>query len=72
MRNEFGEGSTPVLYKDRCLIVVWDHQGESFIVALDKSTGAELWRVEARRDRHLGDPLVVEHGGKRAGRDRRR
>ena len=38
MRNEFGEGSTPVLHGNY-LVVVWDHQGESFIVALDKSTG---------------------------------
>ena len=35
MRNEFGEGSTPALHKDR-LFVVWDHQKESFIVALNK------------------------------------
>ncbi len=34
MRNQFGEGSTPVLYRDR-LVIVWDHQGQSFIVALD-------------------------------------
>ena len=56
MRNEFGEGSTPALHGDT-LVVVWDHYvpGQSFIVALDKRTGAELWRVEARRDRHLGD-----------------
>jgi outer membrane protein assembly factor BamB len=31
MRNEFGEGSTPALYNNR-LIIVWDHQGQSFIV----------------------------------------
>ena len=30
MRNEFGEGSTPVLF-GRYLVVVWDHQGESFM-----------------------------------------
>jgi outer membrane protein assembly factor BamB len=63
MRNEFGEGSSPALYKDK-LFIVWDHQGESFIVALNKATGAELWR--ARRDEidSWGTPLVVESGGK--------
>ena len=35
MRNEFGEGSSPALYKDK-LFVVWDHQGESFIAALEQ------------------------------------
>ena len=54
MRNEFGEGSTPALYGNR-LVVVWDHTKGSFITALDKRTGNELWRVEPRRDRHLGD-----------------
>ena len=29
MRNEFGEGSTPTLH-GKYLVVVWDHQGESF------------------------------------------
>jgi outer membrane protein assembly factor BamB len=62
MRNEFGEGSSPALHKDT-LFVVWDHQGESFIVALNKRTGDELWR--ARRDEidSWATPLVVETGG---------
>ena len=47
MRNEFGEGSTPALHGNT-LVVVWDHYvpGASFIVALDKRTGNELWRVD--------------------------
>ena len=63
MRNEFGEGSTPVLH-GKYLVVVWDHQAGSFIVALDKSTGTELWR--ARRDEidTWATPLVVEHAGR--------
>lgn len=63
MRNEFGEGSTPALYKDR-LVVVWDHQGESFIVALDKKTGKELWRTKRQEIDSWATPLVVEHAGK--------
>ena len=63
MRNEFGEGSTPVLHGDR-LVVVWDHQGESFIVALDKRTGKELWRVTRDEIDTWATPLVVEHGGR--------
>ncbi len=43
----FGEGSSPALDGDR-LVVNWDHLGESFIVALDKRTGKELWRTDAR------------------------
>ena len=63
MRNQFGEGSTPALYKDR-LVVVWDHQGESFIAALDKRTGKELWRTKRDETDSWATPLVVENGGK--------
>ena len=63
MRNEFGEGSTPALYKDK-LFVVWDHQGESFIVALNKRTGEELWRTKREEIDSWATPLVVEHAGK--------
>jgi outer membrane protein assembly factor BamB len=61
MRNEFGEGSSPALYKDK-LFVVWDHQGESFIVALNKATGAELWRAKRDEIDSWATPLVVEGG----------
>jgi outer membrane protein assembly factor BamB len=63
MRNEFGEGSTPVLY-GKYLVVVWDHQGESFIVALDKASGVELWRVKRDEIDSWATPLVVEHDGR--------
>jgi len=62
MRNEFGEGSSPALYKDK-LFVVWDHQGASFIVALNKVTGAELWRTKRDEIDSWATPLVVEAGG---------
>ena len=62
MRNEFGEGSTPALH-GRFLVIVWDHQGESFIVALDKRTGEEIWRVKREEIDTWATPLVVEQGG---------
>ena len=63
MRNQFGEGSTPVLYGQR-LVIVWDHQGQSFIVALDALTGNELWRVNRQEIDTWATPLVVEVGGR--------
>jgi outer membrane protein assembly factor BamB len=63
MRNEFGEGSSPALYKDK-LFVVWDHQGGSFIAALNKATGAELWRTKRDEIDSWATPLVVEAAGK--------
>jgi len=65
MRNEFGEGSTPVLHGDT-LVVVWDHYvpGGSFVVALDKRTGNELWRAKRDEIDTWATPLVVEHEGR--------
>jgi len=58
MRMEFGEGSTPALFGGT-LVVVWDHQGQSFIVALDKRTGRELWRVMRDEIDTWSTPLIV-------------
>jgi outer membrane protein assembly factor BamB len=64
MRNEFGEGSTPALFGNR-IIVVWDHiAGPSFVVALDKRTGAELWRAPRDEIDTWATPLIVEHEGR--------
>jgi outer membrane protein assembly factor BamB len=63
MRLSFGEGAAPVLHGDT-LILNFDHQGEDFIVALDKSTGKELWRQAREEESNWSAPLVIEHGGK--------
>jgi len=65
MRNEFGEGSTPALHRNT-LVVVWDHfvPGASFIVALDKRTGDELWRVKRDEIDTWATPAIVEEGGR--------
>jgi outer membrane protein assembly factor BamB len=59
----FGEAASPALHGDR-LVVNWDHEGASFIVALDKRTGKELWRVPREEKTSWSTPLVVEHGGR--------
>jgi outer membrane protein assembly factor BamB len=64
MRNEFGEGSTPALHGNT-LVVVWDHiGGESFIVALDKRDGKELWRVARKEIDTWATPLILEVNGR--------
>ena len=40
------------------------HQGQSFIVALDKRTGKELWRQDRDEIDSWATPLVVTHGGR--------
>ncbi|MEQ1897378.1 MAG: PQQ-binding-like beta-propeller repeat protein [Vicinamibacterales bacterium] len=57
MRNQFGEGSTPVLLGNT-LVVVWDHlNGESFVVALDARDGKELWRQPRKEIDTWATPL---------------
>jgi outer membrane protein assembly factor BamB len=58
-----GEGSSPALYENT-LIVNWDHEGKSFIVALDKRTGDEKWRIERKEVTSWASPIIVEHEGK--------
>ncbi|MDP6495048.1 MAG: PQQ-binding-like beta-propeller repeat protein, partial [Dehalococcoidia bacterium] len=62
IRMSFGEGSSPVLYDDR-VVVNWDHEGQSFIIALDKKTGKELWRVARDERTSWSTPLIVEDNG---------
>ncbi len=64
MRMAFGEGMAPVLSGDR-LILVFDHEGESFMVVLDKTSGKEIWRVNRDEQSNWAAPLVLEYGGKK-------
>ena len=64
MRNQFGEGSTPVLYRNT-LVVVWDHLGgESFVAAFDSRDGQELWRVPRKEIDTWATPLVMDVNGR--------
>ena len=58
-----GEGSSPALYGDT-VIVNWDHEGQSFVIAFDKRTGKQRWRVAREEVTSWATPIVVEHDGK--------
>ena len=62
-RRQYGEASSPTLYGNR-LIVNWDHEGDSFLVALDKRTGEELWRKPRDEQTSWSTPIVVEVRGR--------
>lgn len=61
-KHGHGEGSSPALYGDT-LIVNWDDEEQSFLVALDKRTGQQRWRVARAEDTSWATPIVVEHKG---------
>ena len=62
-RGGFGEGTSPALAGD-LLIVTWDHEDQSFIVALDKKTGAEVWRKDRDERSSWSTPLIVDVDGR--------
>ena len=62
-RNSFGEGSSPAI-QGNTLVVNWDHEKDSFIVALDKHSGKELWRQSRNEPSSWSTPLIVEFASK--------
>jgi outer membrane protein assembly factor BamB len=59
----FGEGASPALAGD-LLIVPWDHEAGSFIVGLNKKTGAEVWRTKRDEGSSWSTPLIVDVNGR--------
>jgi outer membrane protein assembly factor BamB len=56
--------SSPILYKDM-LIINGDQDAEAWIVALDKTNGAERWRSDRpNRTRSYCVPIIVKAAGK--------
>jgi len=63
VKLEYGEGSSPALFGNT-IVINWDHEGDSFIVALDAGSGKELWRQTREEKTSWATPLIVQHGGK--------
>jgi len=63
-RGGFGEGASPALAGE-VLIVPWDHEDQSFVVALEQATGREVWRKERDERSSWSTPVIVEVGGRR-------
>ena len=68
-----GPGSSPILCDD-LLILVFDGFDVQYVTALDKKTGATVWRTDRSIDYGTDDgdmkksyctPTVVDHGGRR-------
>ncbi|WP_237607690.1 outer membrane protein assembly factor BamB family protein [Roseimaritima sediminicola] len=62
-RLAFGEGSSPTIAGDR-LLVPYDHEGQSWLAALDRHTGKTLWQIERDEPTNWATPLIVSHEGR--------
>lgn len=57
MRAEWGTASSPTILDDRLFIQV-DNQEQSFLVALQTSSGEEIWRVNRDESSQYSSPFV--------------
>jgi outer membrane protein assembly factor BamB len=62
--SKHGFCSSPILYKDK-VIINGDHDGESYLVALDRRTGATLWKTPRQNHtRSYCVPIIRELAGR--------
>jgi outer membrane protein assembly factor BamB len=59
-RYGWGTAASPVLHKDR-IYIVNDNDDQSFIIALDKKTGEQVWRVDREEGSNWATPYVWEN-----------
>lgn len=56
---QWGPGSSPVLFND-LVILLCDHREASYLLALEKTTGKERWKLDRGKDRvSFSTPAVV-------------
>ena len=59
-RLGWGMGASPVLHRDR-IYIVNDNDDQSYLLALSKETGAELWRVDRDEGTNWSTPYIWEN-----------
>jgi outer membrane protein assembly factor BamB len=64
MRNQFGEGSPTALDGDT-LYLKFDQEEDSYLVAIDKNSGKELWRATRDEVSSWSPALAVTHNGRK-------
>ena len=60
-QNQWGHGSSPVLYKDM-IVLLCDHTSGAYLLALDRNTGEERWKVDRGRGRTSHSTPVIVPG----------
>jgi outer membrane protein assembly factor BamB len=63
MFREFGEGAWTALDGDTLLLLL--HEGDSFLLALDKNSGRELWRTPRPGNTNWSGPYVTSYEGRK-------
>ena len=58
-KHAHGEGASPAL-NGNTVVVNWDHEGESALLAFDKTTGNEKWKVKRKEVTSWSTPFIVD------------
>jgi len=61
MRFGWGTAASPVLHEGR-IYIVDDNDDQSFLLALDKKTGKQIWRVERNEKSNWATPYIWNSG----------
>lgn len=68
MEHIWGIASSPILYRDR-VVQVCDSRRGSFVVAVERATGREVWRTPRPSDGSWSTPIVVSAKAETGPRD---
>jgi outer membrane protein assembly factor BamB len=61
-QNEFGLGASPVQTDDAVILLI-DHDGPSYLIALSKADGRTLWKTDRTPRRSWSSPAIVPVNG---------
>ena len=62
-RYEFGYGTSPVIYGDT-VILTGEYDGDAFIVALDRNSGEQRWRIKRPENVSYSTPAIAYVAGR--------
>lgn len=57
-----GPGTSPLLYKDKVIVIQYQNQGDTLFAAYDKNTGRELWKHARENAMCWSTPVVLRIG----------
>lgn len=60
-RFGWGTAASPVVYKDK-LFIVCDNDEQSYLIAFDKKSGKQLWKVDREVGTNWATPYIWENG----------
>ncbi len=63
MEDSLGEGTSPALFENT-IVIVSDQEQQSYVVAIDKRTGEQIWRQDRDEPSNWSTPRIFTHAGR--------